>query len=151
MSTVEAWRAGGRFAEGVMPPELDEEFREALQVPTVAMRQRVELVGEPGVRSGEDTPGEAEVTVAFSPAGPPFWKDHLQTSCKRMAFVTRVAGPTVKARHRGCVVRRRSLRVPANCSRKPLSTRMTSFEEHELAAARRAIVNGSARGRRPDG
>jgi hypothetical protein len=86
MSPVEAWRAGGRFAEGVMPPELDEEFLEALQVPTVAMWKRIELVGEPVVASSEDTPGEVEVTVKFTPAGPPFWKDHFSNKLVEAGF-----------------------------------------------------------------
>jgi hypothetical protein len=140
VSSVEAHRAGGRFAEGHIPPESDEEFLEVLQVPTVARWKRIELVGDPVVRSGEDTPGEVEVTVKFAPAGPPFWKDHFRKKLDQNGF-------RFTSGNSGGRGETQTLRCPEDAAAR-VSDLLTEaikyandeFEEHELAAARRAIA-----------
>lgn len=145
MSTIEAWRAGGPFAERVKPPESDEEYLEVLQVPTVAMWQRIRLVGEPAVRSGEDSPREVEVTVKFAPSGPPFWKDHFRNKLQENGF--RFIRGNSDGQHETQTLRC-SGEVAARVSRlvhEAIEHANDEFEGHELAAARRAIANRSAR------
>lgn len=141
MSTVEAWRAGGRFAKDVIPPESDEDFLEVLEVSTVIRWKRIGLVGEPVVTSSEDTPSELEVTVKFAPAGPPFWKDHLSNKLDEFGFRfthgnSGGQGETQVLRcPKDMAERVRELLVEA------IEYANNRFEESELAAARRALAS----------
>lgn len=146
LSNVEAWRSGGRFAKGVIPPEEDEEFLETLEVPTVVMWKRIELVGEPVVVLSKDTPGEAEVTVKFAPSGPPFWKDHFRNKLDEFGF-------RFTQGKSGGQGETQILRCPEDMADRVTELLIEAiqyandqFEELELAAARRAIAARNAGG-----
>lgn len=140
LSRIEAYREGGRFAEGMLPLEMDEEFLEVLEVRTVATWKRIELVGEPIVApSTESTPGEVEVEVTFAPAGPPFWRDHLEAKLED-------AGARYIGGSRGGRSETQKLRFPESAAGEvrgllveAIEHANNNFEELELAAARRAL------------
>jgi len=140
MSAAEAWRAGGRFAKDFIPPESDEEFLEILEVPTVALWRRIELDGQPVVRSGEDTPGEIAVKVTFAPAGPPFWKDHFGNKLDEAGFRLTAGNSNGQSETQ-------ELRCPVDMAAQvsellaeAIEYANDRFEGYELAAAQRALA-----------
>lgn len=140
LSTVEAWRAGGPFAQSVPPPVTDEEILETLEVRTVATWRPIELVGEPVVVSSEDTPGEVDVRVSFTPAGPPFWKDYLSNKLKQFGF-------RFTHGNSGGQGETQNLRCPADMAERvgelladAIQYANDEFEGNELGAARRALA-----------
>ncbi|MGY4652491.1 hypothetical protein [Mycobacterium sp. URHB0021] len=144
LSAVEAWRHGGRFAEGVIPPESDEDFLEALEVRTVVTWRRIELVGDPVATSSAETPGEVEVTVKFAPSGPPFWKDHFSNKLDEFGF-------RFTQGNSGGQGETQTLRCPEDMAARvnellteAIEYANDAFEGHELAAARRAIAARNA-------
>ncbi|MGV0646768.1 hypothetical protein ABQE44_25645 [Mycolicibacterium sp. XJ2546] len=147
MSWAETWRMGGKRAKTLMPPETDEEFLEILEVSTVTRWEPIELVGEPVVRSGEDTPGEVEVTVKFKPKGPPFWKDHFRKKLDENGFGFTQGNSGGQGETQ---VFRCSEAVAARAGEllsEAIEYANGEFEERELAFARRALEARQSRRR----
>ncbi len=145
MTNVEAWRAGAAFSRSRPPLEDPEELLEVLGVAAVASWRRIELVEDPVVGRVDDTSGEVEVQVAFSPAGPPFWENHFREKLAEYGF--RITNGRSDSQGE-----KQTLRCPKELSERvggllaeAIEHANSHFEEHELAAARRAL-DGRRRG-----
>lgn len=140
LSAIEAYREGRVFSRDFPPLERDEEFLEVLEVRTVATWKRIELVGDPVVTRGtEGEPGEVDVEVTFAPAGPPFWRDHLEAKLEE-------AGARYLGGSRGGRDETQNLRLPESTADEihglltaAIEHANDTFEQFELAAARRAL------------
>ncbi|MBI5337086.1 MAG: hypothetical protein HZB45_05310 [Mycolicibacterium rufum] len=143
---IEVRRMGGRFAKDLPPLKLDEEYLEVLEVPTVVGWRPIELSQEPVVTPG-DKPGQVEVEVSFFPAAPPFWKDHFRDKLDEHGFrFTRSSsggrGETQTLHCPGELTER-----VGDLLRDAIEYANDRFEQHELAAAQRALKSRRNRGR----
>jgi hypothetical protein len=132
-------RSGGLFAKDLPPLEQDEEYLEVLEVPTVMRWRRIELEAEPVVASDESAPGKIAVKVTFSPAGPPFWRDHFEAKLEESGIQYTGGSRDGRRETQNLSCSDELAASVGELVTEAIEHANQHFEGHELAAARRAL------------
>lgn len=143
MTNVEAWRSGGPFTTNLEPPKTDAEFLEVIEARNIRGWNRIERTGDVEVRPNDiDNPPEGLIAVVtFRPVAPPFWADYFR---KKLADSGLHYGGG-STEHEQTDNFRLSPDVDADVDRitelidAALDHANDTFEQNELAAARRAL------------
>lgn len=143
LTNIEAWRSGGPFTKSLEPLQTDAEFLEVIEARNVRDWKRIERIGDIEVRPNDiDNPPKGLIAVVtFRPAAPPFWVDYFREKLADSGL--HYGGGS--SQYEQTDKFRLSSEVDADVDRitelidAALEHANDTFEQNELAAARRAL------------
>ena len=141
MTDVERWRSG--FTTNLKPPRDDHQFLEVIEAYNVRWWDPIERIGEVEIRSIDinTPPGELVALATFGPVPPPFWPDHFHQKLKETGL--RYSGGTSENTRTDKFIMSADLDLDVATVTGLVDAAIKyangTFEQNELAAARRAL------------
>ena len=151
LSDVEAWRMGGVATRNLEPLQTDAQFLEVIEVRTVREWQRIERIRDVEVRPDDTVrPPQGNIAVVeFRPKAPPFWGDYFHEKLAESGLRYGGGGSERTQTDKFRLPPENNVDVDelTEVIDAAIAFANDTFEQNELAAARRALDARSGRQR----